>query len=740
SLKMASIMEGPLSKWTNVMKGWQYRWFVLDYNAGLLSYYTSKDKMMRGSRRGCVRLRGAVIGIDDEDDSTFTITVDQKTFHFQARDADEREKWIHALEGTILRHTLQLREAETGLVPSVQDFDKKLAEADAYLQILIDQLKLFDEKIKDCKEDESRRKIENLKETTCSMVESIKHCIVLLQIAKDQSNEQQHANGLISTINPVDGIYQPNPLESSIISAMPTQTALPTDGTPMCKAEQRPSTLAVGTVGTMMGNLQTPTPNSTGSGPSAPSSSVTSPSHVTLSSNTVPDFSYSSSEDEFYDADEFYQNSASPKHCMDSFMTQATLPHSGTGTSLKRPDTNESLNSSMSNGTTDADRFDSHDDRDDDGEGESVEEHKSVIMHLLSQVRLGMDLTKVVLPTFILERRSLLEMYADFFAHPDLFVSIADQTDPRDRMVQVVKWYLSAFHAGRKGSVAKKPYNPILGEIFLCHWDLPSENEENTEPVSEGPVPWCTKTNVSFVAEQVSHHPPISAFYAECYNKKIQFNAHIWTKSKFLGMSIGVHNIGQGCVSCLEYDEHYILTFPNGYGRSILTVPWVELGGECNISCSKTGYSANIVFHTKPFYGGKKHRITAEIFAPNDKKSFCSVEGEWNGVMFAKLATGENTLFIDTKKMSTIKKKVRKLEDQQEFESRKLWKDVTVNLKLKDIDSATEAKHRLEEKQRAEARERKEKEMQWETRLFHEDGECWVYDEPLLKRLAANKH
>lgn len=38
--KMASIMEGPLSKWTNVMKGWQYRWFVLDYNAGLLSYYT----------------------------------------------------------------------------------------------------------------------------------------------------------------------------------------------------------------------------------------------------------------------------------------------------------------------------------------------------------------------------------------------------------------------------------------------------------------------------------------------------------------------------------------------------------------------------------------------------------------------------------------------------------------------------------------------------------------------------
>ncbi|XP_041064233.1 oxysterol-binding protein-related protein 9 isoform X2 [Carcharodon carcharias] len=724
---MASIMEGPLSKWTNVMKGWQYRWFVLDYNAGLLSYYTSKDKMMRGSRRGCVRLRGAVIGIDDEDDSTFTVTVDQKTFHFQARDADEREQWIHALEDTILRHTLQFRGVETGFVPSVQDFDKKLAEADAYLQILIDQLKLFDEKVKTCNDDEQRRKVENLKEVTSSMVESIKHCIVLLQIAK-------------STINPVDGIFQPNPLESTVISTMPTQAVLPPEPAQLCKAEQRPSTLAVGSAVNAMGDRQTPTPNSTGSGQSAPSSSITSPSHVNLSPNTVPDFSYSSSEDEFYDADEFYQSNSSPKRCLDS-ISPVAITHGSTGGSLKRPDTTESLNSSMSNGTNDAELFDTHDERDDEGEGESVEEHKSVIMHLLSQVRLGMDLTKVVLPTFILERRSLLEMYADFFAHPDLFVSIVDQSDPRDRMVQVVKWYLSAFHAGRKGSVAKKPYNPILGEIFKCHWNFPeNETEESTESVAEGPVPEASQNSVTFVAEQVSHHPPISAFYAECLSKRIQFNAHIWTKSKFLGMSIGVHNIGQGCVSLLDYDEHYILTFPNGYGRSILTVPWVELGGECNITCAKTGYTANITFHTKPFYGGKKHRITAEIFSPNDKKCFTSIEGEWNGVMYVKWSTGESSIFIDTKKLPIIKKKVRKLEDQEDFESRRLWKDVTHNLKVKDIDAATDAKHRLEERQRAEARERKENEVQWETRVFHEDGECWIYDDPLLKRLGGNRY
>ena len=79
---------------------------------------------------------------------------------------------------------------------------------------------------------------------------------------------------------------------------------------------------------------------------------------------------------------------------------------------------------------------------------------------------------------------------------------------------------------------------------------------------------------------------------------------------------------------------------------------------------------------------------------------------------------------IDTKKLPIIKKKVRKLEDQNEYESRCLWKDVTFNLKIRDIDAATEAKHRLEERQRAEARERKEKEIQWETRVSLFWGAC----------------
>lgn len=79
-----------------------------------------------------------------------------------------------------------------------------------------------------------------------------------------------------------------------------------------------------------------------------------------------------------------------------------------------------------------------------------VEEHKSVILHLLSQLKLGMDLTKVVLPTFILEKRSLLEMFADCMAHPYLFLRINDCPDPELRIMAVLEWFLTSFHAGRQ--------------------------------------------------------------------------------------------------------------------------------------------------------------------------------------------------------------------------------------------------------------------------------------------------
>ncbi|CAH1773458.1 unnamed protein product [Owenia fusiformis] len=670
-------MEGPLSKWTNVMKGWQYRWFVLDQNSGQLSYYTSKNNMMRGDRRGCVKLKGAVIGIDDEDDSTFTVTsADMKTFHFQARDFDEREKWIDALEEAILRHSQPLKKWEKSLGVSPADFDKKLAETDAYLQLLIDQVKNLEERINQCEDMQAREQYNVIKITAESMIESIKHSIVMIQMAKQNALAAMSSNGPSA---------EPIVADSTSVQSLDIEEA-------MLTAE------------------------------SSETSGLAPPSGP----NDVPEVSYSSSEDEFFDADDEENSGASPskqKHKTNKKVVED---------SPEEPKTPPVVIASEDDYYDDL-----YDDMEEDDLG-SLSEHGSIISHLLSQVRLGMDLTKIVLPTFILEKRSLLEMFSDFLAHPDLFCNIADAPTPRERMIETVRWYLSAFHAGRRSDIAKKPYNPILGETFRCCFDVPG-SPACQEKNEDGPIPWATKENVSFIGEQVSHHPPISAFYAEHYNKKISIDGYIWTKSKFLGLSIAVHMIGQAVISVIDHDEEYIVTFPSGYGRSILTVPWVELGGKVNISCAKTGYSANIEFLCKPFYGGKKARLTGEIFSPTEKKPICQIQGEWNGVMYAKYDTGMSESFVDTKTMPIHKKKVKPIEQQTEFESRRLWQEVTKNLKVKNVEAATDGKRKLEHRQREEAKERKEKDEKWETKHFHERGEHWAYGKPLLKRLAQAK-
>nr|XP_034985969.1 oxysterol-binding protein-related protein 10 isoform X2 [Zootoca vivipara] len=367
-----------------------------------------------------------------------------------------------------------------------------------------------------------------------------------------------------------------------------------------------------------------------------------------------------------------------------------------------------------------------------------LEDQRSVILHLISQLKLGMDLTRVVLPTFILEKRSLLEMYANFLAHPDLFLTVSSGSTPEERIIYFVEYYLTAFHEGRKGAVAKKPYNPIIGETFHCSWDVPKDkvkqsrtNSPSPSPKGKAPPP-PEKYKLRFVAEQVSHHPPVSCFYCECKEKRMCANVHVWTKSKFMGMSIGVSMVGEGILYLLDHGEEYVFTLPCAYARSILTVPWVELGGKVNILCAKTGYSATVTFHTKPFYGGKVHRVTAEVKHNPTNTIVCKAQGEWNGTLEFTYSNGE-TKIIDTTKLPIIRKRIRPIAKQGPFESRHLWQHVTNALREGNISVATDQKQLLEERQRVEERQRAISNTVWKPKYFIKEGEGWIYFDPLWK-------
>lgn len=71
-----------------------------------------------------------------------------------------------------------------------------------------------------------------------------------------------------------------------------------------------------------------------------------------------------------------------------------------------------------------------------------------------------------------------------------------------------------------QGSVAKKPYNPIIGETFHCSWKIPkkskntSTNNSNIDSSENDISPQLQsggtdgETQLFYCAEQVSHHPP----------------------------------------------------------------------------------------------------------------------------------------------------------------------------------------------------------------------------------------
>ena len=65
---------------------------------------------------------------------------------------------------------------------------------------------------------------------------------------------------------------------------------------------------------------------------------------------------------------------------------------------------------------------------------------------MISQLRPGMDLTRVTLPTFVLEPKSMLERITNFMSHPELLMPLATFDDPEKRFVEVVRFYLSGFH------------------------------------------------------------------------------------------------------------------------------------------------------------------------------------------------------------------------------------------------------------------------------------------------------
>ncbi|QSS64853.1 oxysterol-binding protein [Histoplasma capsulatum] len=231
----------------------------------------------------------------------------------------------------------------------------------------------------------------------------------------------------------------------------------------------------------------------------------------------------------------------------------------------------------------------------DEGSGVPAGSRGSWSSFLKSIASFNGDLSSLTAPPFILSATSLVEYSAYWAEHPKIFVAPAKEPDPEKRALLVLKWFLSTLHQqycsrSEKLGSEKKPLNPFLGELFLGKW-------EDDGDVGE----------TRLVSEQVSHHPPVTAYAIENEKHGVQLQGYNAQKASF-SSTINVKQIGHAIYSLTPLPttanpsperETYLITLPSLHIESLIYgTPFVELNRHTQI-VSSTGYVAKIEYSGK---------------------------------------------------------------------------------------------------------------------------------------------
>lgn len=204
---------------------------------------------------------------------------------------------------------------------------------------------------------------------------------------------------------------------------------------------------------------------------------------------------------------------------------------------------------------------------------------------------IGKELSKITMPIILNEPLSFLQRVAEYMEYSELLDKAVGEKDPIKRMELVSAFAVSSMssNAGRIG----KPFNPLLGETYELHY-----------------------RNFVFVAEQVSHHPPITAFHVESDNYSLR--ATLQFKLRFWGKSIDVQPKGLVTLQLYHFNESYTWQNVNLTIHNILTGKiWVEHTGTLRITNHSLGLYCQLEFHSSNSFGHGCNRVTGELYAPS---------------------------------------------------------------------------------------------------------------------------
>ncbi len=257
-----------------------------------------------------------------------------------------------------------------------------------------------------------------------------------------------------------------------------------------------------------------------------------------------------------------------------------------------------------------------------------VDDRPKVGLWSILKSMIGKDMTKMTLPVSFNEPTSLLQRAAEDMEYSELLDIASHRADSTERML-----YVAAFAASEYSSTTlrvAKPFNPLLGETFeYCRPDK----------------------GYRFLDEQVSHHPPVSAVWAE--SPRWTFCGESAVKSKFYGKSFEFQFPTPWYMTLRPNEDKEELYTWKKVNTSVVGIitgsPTVDNYGEMKVENHLTGDICTLTFKQRGWRGSSAFEVNGSV---KDKEGTVKwiLGGHWNDKIYARRASGGKAADVgDTK-------------------------------------------------------------------------------------------
>ncbi|XP_058013985.1 oxysterol-binding protein 2 isoform X2 [Ahaetulla prasina] len=585
----ADTHRGWLFKWTNYLKGYQRRWFVL--SNGLLSYYRTQAEMAH-TCRGTINL--SMAHIDTEDSCNIVLSNGGRTYHLKASSEVERQRWVTALE---LAKTRAIRIRSNQSDDSGDDEESASHESDKsevhgtlkYLSGKLDDLSAFNDLISKhgAALQRSLSELENLKLPAESgeKIKAVNERATLFRIT---------SNAMINACRDF--------LDLAEAHSRKWQRALQHECEQRIRLEETIEQLAK-----QHNNLERACRG-------APSLSVNPAAHASQGGSVQSGKGEPSDEDEeteYFDAMEDAHTvitvAAEPSKLHRRTSSNISVASEGRsddwnlGDSVFETSTHTGLVSSSKYGVAPKKRR------------TQIPDKPNYSLNLWSIMKncIGKELSKIPMPINFNEPLSMLQRLTEDMEYHELLDRAVKCENAIEQMCFVAAFSVSSYSTTVQRTA--KPFNPLLGETF----ELDRLEE----------------LGFRSLCEQVSHHPPAAAHHV--YSRR---GWTLWQEitiaSKFRGKYLSIMPLGTIHLEFHSSGNHYIWQKVTSTVHNIIVGKlWIDQSGDIEILNHKSKDKCHLKFTPYSYFSRDIPRKVTGVVMDADGNERYVMSGTWDEKM-----------------------------------------------------------------------------------------------------------